>query len=129
MRKSSGGPGRGFAREEFEERAERARRLMTEAECDALLVTIEQNVRYFSGFDTQFWASPTRPWFLVVPRQGAPVAVIPEIGAPGMAATWVQDIRTWPAPRPEDDGVSLLTQALASLPQRFGRVGAELGPE
>jgi Xaa-Pro aminopeptidase len=129
MMKSSDAPERGFLRAEFEARADRARRLMTEAGCDTLLVTIEQNVRYFSGFDTQFWASPTRPWFLIVPREGAPVAVIPEIGAPGMAATWVEDIRTWPAPQPEDDGVSLLSQALASLPRRFGRVGAELGPE
>ncbi|MDX1434913.1 MAG: Xaa-Pro peptidase family protein, partial [Gammaproteobacteria bacterium] len=87
------------------------------------------NVRYFSGFDTQFWESPTRPWFLVVPREGAPIAVVPEIGAAGMAATWVDDVRSWPAPRPEDDGVSLLAQALAQLPRRYGRIGAELGRE
>lgn len=102
---------------------------MTEAGLDALLVTAEPNVRYFSGFDTQFWASPTRPWFLVVPREGGPVAVIPEIGVPGMAKTWIQDIRAWPAPRPEDDGVNLLSQALTSLPRRFGKVGAEFGHE
>ncbi len=122
-------PSRGFPRAEFEARAERARRLMTGAELDALLVTSEQHVRYFTGFDSQFWASPTRPWFLVVPRREPIVAVIPEIGAAGMAATWVEDIRTWPAPRPEDDGVTLLSQALSSVPRRFGRIGAELGPE
>ena len=55
--------------------------------------------------------------------------MVPEIGAAGMAATWVEEIRTWPAPRPEDDGVSLLTQALAELPRRYGRIGWELGPE
>ncbi len=122
-------PARGFPRSEFEARAARAQALMTEAGLDGLLVTIKANVRYFSGFDSQFWESPTRPWFLLVPRQGAPVAVIPEIGAPGMAATWVEDIRTWPAPVPEDDGVSLLAAAIEALPRRFGRIGAELGPE
>ncbi len=122
-------PARGFPRAEFEGRAERARRFMTEAELDALFVTSEQHVRYFTGFDSQFWASPTRPWFAVLPREGGPVAVIPEIGVPGMARTWVEDIRSWPAPRPEDDGVSLLAHVLSEVPRRFGRIGAELGPE
>ena len=122
-------PKRGFARAEFEARAERARAFMREAEVDALLVTAEPQVRYFTGFDSQFWASPTRPWFVVVPREAPLIAVVPEIGAAGMAATWVDDIRTWPAPRPEDDGVSLLALALTELPRRFGRIGAELGPE
>ena len=49
---------------------------------------------YFSGFHSQFWESPTRPWFLIVPLEGRPIAVIPEIGAAGMAATWVED-RRW----------------------------------
>ncbi len=122
-------PPRGFPREEFEARAERARRLMVEDELDALFLASEQQLRYFTGFDSQFWASPTRPWFLILPYVGAPIAVIPEIGAPGMAATWIADIRTWPAPRPEDDGVSLLVQVLGDLPRRFGRIGAELGSE
>ena len=125
----NGGPARGFSRGEFEARAERARALMTGAELDALFVTSEQHVRWFTGFDSQFWASPTRPWFLIVPREGALIAVIPEIGGSVMAKTWVEDIRTWPAPVPEDDGVSLVCDALSSLPRRFGRIGAEMGPE
>jgi Xaa-Pro aminopeptidase len=96
---------------------------------DALLLTTPANVRYFTGFDTQFWESPTRPWFVVVPLKGVPIAVIPEIGAPEMGATWIEDIRTWPAPRPEDDGASLLTQTLSGLPRRYGQIGAELGRE
>lgn len=125
----TGAPARGFPRAEYEARAERARVLMAAQQFDALFVTSEQHVRYFTGLDTQFWASPTRPWFVIVPRDGALIAVIPEIGGPGMARTWVDDIRTWPAPVPEDDGVSLLCNAIRSLPRRFGRVGAEMGPE
>ena len=102
---------------------------MRDAELDALLVTSPPNFRYFSGFDSQFWESPTRPWFLVVPLSGEPIAVIPEIGAPELRATWITSISTWPAPVPEDDGLSLLASTLEALPRRFNRVGAELGRE
>jgi Xaa-Pro dipeptidase len=119
----------GFDPAEFEARTGRAQALMRRHSHDALLCTAPANIRYFTGFDTQFWESPTRPWFVIVPLAGHPIAVIPEIGVPLMAATWVKDIRPWPAPRPDDDGTSLLAAALAGLPQRFGRIGAELGRE
>ena len=122
-------PKRGFSPSEFETRIERAHRVMRRYELDAIVVTTPPNVRYFTGFDSQFWESPTRPWFVVVPLGGSPIAVIPEIGAPEMALTWVKDIRTWPAPVPDDDGVSLLTGTLEGLTRRFGRIGAELGRE
>lgn len=120
---------RGFKQEEFERRLERAQRLMCGAELDALLLSTEPEVRYFSGFLTQFWLSPTRPWFLVVPRKGKPIAVIPEIGAPLMAQTWINDIRTWPSPTPKDEGVSLLVDTLRGLETARGRVGIPMGPE
>jgi Xaa-Pro dipeptidase len=122
-------PQRGFSPKEFETRVNRAREIMRKHQFDALLVTSPPNVRYFTGFDSQFWESPTRPWFVVVPLEGDPVAVIPEIGAPEMALTWMKDIRTWPAPVPEDDGISLLKSTIEGLPRRFGRIGAELGRE
>ena len=120
---------RGFDATEFEARCARAHAAMVAARIDAVVVTSPPNVRYFSGFATEFWESPTRPWFVVVPREGLPIAVIPEIGAPAMARTWVTDIRAWPAPRPADDGVSLLAGVLESLPRRFGRIGWEMGRE
>ncbi|WP_025820475.1 M24 family metallopeptidase [Shewanella marina] len=120
---------RGFTTAEFEMRAENAQRMMRQLEVDAILLTTEPNVRYFSGFHTQFWHSPTRPWFLILPAEGKPIAVIPEIGASGMAGTWVDDIHTWASPRPEDDGISIVADILNKLPARFGRVGATLGIE
>ena len=83
----------------------------------------------FTGFLTQFWQSPTRPWFLIVPGSGKPIAVIPEIGAECMARTWVDDIRTWPSPHPSDDGVSLLKAALTEAVGATGRIGVPMGPE
>ena len=122
-------PQRGFKVAEFEGRTERAQRLMYEQNLDALLLSTEPEVRYFTGFHTQFWESPTRPWFTIVPLSGKPVAVIPEIGRAGMEATWIEDIRTWPAPVPDDDGVSLVADTLTSLPSRFGRIGTPMGHE
>jgi Xaa-Pro dipeptidase len=122
-------PKRGFTPDEFARRTERAQAIMAEQTFDALVLSTPPNVRYFSGFDSQFWESPTRPWFIVVPASGRPMAVIPEIGVPEMASTWIEDIRSWPSPRPADDGTSLLASVLGELPRRFGRVGFELGRE
>ena len=124
-----GAPARGFADSEFEARMALAQARMGDAGLDGIVLSNQYNFRYFSGFASQFWESPTRPFFLVLPAEGAPIGVVPEIGAPGLAKGWVSDIRTWPAPRPEDDGVTLLTQVLAELPHRHGRVGWELGRE
>ena len=122
-------PERGFPQAEFEARLQRAQSRMREERLDAILLTAEPEVRYFTGFLTQFWESPTRPWFVVLPLDGKPIAVIPEIGEAGMAATWLDDIRTWPAPRPADDGIGLLTGAIDGLPRPFGRLGVPLGHE
>ncbi len=122
-------PQRGFPKSEFEHRAQKAQRVMNKEKLDAILLTTEPNVRYFSGFLTQFWQSPTRPWFLIVPREGELIAVIPEIGRAGMESTWVNDIRTWGSPCPEDDGITLLAQALSEVTVRFGRIGMTLGQE
>ena len=122
-------PDRGFDQSEFESRMQRVQARMLEARMDAILLTTESDVRYFTGFFTQFWESPTRPWFVLLPVAGKPIAVIPEIGAAGMAGTWVEDIRTWPAPRPEDDGISLLRDVIGALPGRFSRLGVSLGHE
>ena len=110
-------PRRGFPESEFATRTRKAQRLMAEQNLSGLLLTTEPEVRYFSGFHTQFWQSPTRPWFLFVPAQGKPVAIIPEIGSVLMRKTWLDDIRTWNAPVPEDDGISLLIDLFRPWPR------------
>jgi len=122
-------PQRGFHQSEFEQRTIRAQEMMASLGIDAILLTTEPNVRYFSGFFTQFWLSPTRPWFLLVPLEGKPIAVIPTIGVVGMLDTWIDDVRSWSSPQPGDDGISLLTSTIRGLPTRFGCIGVSLGPE
>lgn len=114
---------------EFAARTARAQEMMADSGLSALLLLTEPEVRYFTGFLTPFWQSPTRPWFAVIPLQGKPVAVIPAIGAECMARTWVDDIRTWSSPCPADEGVSLLSAALAEVTGGQGAIGLPMGPE
>ncbi|AVX04751.1 intermediate cleaving peptidase 55 [Maritalea myrionectae] len=119
---------RGFPVGEFQARLARAQDKLANRELAALLLTTEPEIRYFTGFLTRFWESPSRPWFLVVPAQGKPIAVIPSIGAALMAQTWVEDIRTWRAPNPTDDGASLLSDTLNEVAGN-GQIGIPSGPE
>ena len=110
----------GFETTEFKARLTRAQSRMNAVDLDAILLTTEPDIRYFTGYLTRFWESPCRPWFLVLPRSGDPIAVIPSIGAALMARTWITDIRTWRAPDLEDDGISLLAETLRDLGPRIG---------
>ncbi|MEM7093623.1 MAG: Xaa-Pro peptidase family protein [Actinomycetota bacterium] len=124
-------PPRGFTDEEFANRTERCQAQMAERDLAALLVCTEPEVRYFTGFHTPFWQSPTRPWFVVVPAAGKPIAVIPSIGGASMSTTWLDDVRTWSSPQPEDDGISLLVDCLTEVGagSSGGQVGLPMGPE
>lgn len=120
---------RGFADSEYQARTEGAQSLMAEQGLSGLLLMSEVEVRYFSGFQTLFWQSPTRPWFLFIPATGKPIAVIPEIGAALMRQCWIDDIRTWSAPCPDDDGFSLLRELLSPLAAQKARIGLPKGHE
>jgi hypothetical protein len=77
--------------------------------CDglaALLLSAPADIAWITGLATRFWQSPCRAWFVVVPARSDPVAVIPEIGCAPMARTWLDDIRSYPSPHPDDDGLS-----------------------
>jgi len=108
-------PPRGFEQHEFSQRVKSTQEKMAQAELGAILLTTEADIYYYTGFLSQFWQSPTRPWFIVIPESGKPIAVIPEIGASCMNNGFMQDIRTWPAPHADDDGVSLLQETLLEV--------------
>lgn len=122
-------PQRGFQTSEFEARVAKTQKLMASNDLDALLLTTEPEVRYFTGYLTRFWESPTRPWFVIVPQSGKPIAIIPSIGADLMRSTWIDDVRAWRSPDLADDGVSLLSQALVDIAGSEGSVGLPMGHE
>jgi len=118
-----------FPAAEFRRRTHALQREMAAHDLDALLLSVAADVFYTTGFLTRFWESPTRPWFVIVPSSGDPVAVIPSIGAALMGRCWISDIRTWDAPDPVDDGVSLLGDALADIVPGTGRIGTPMALE
>jgi len=122
-------PQRGFTESEFNARTQRAQAKMAEQNLAGILLMTEPDVRYFTGFHTLFWQSPTRPWFVFVPLEGKPIAVIPEIGAQLMRQSWLDDVRTWSAPSPTDDGISLLTELLMPLATSGQHLGVMKGHE
>ena len=108
-------PKRGFTVNEYENRLESIQKLMFEAKMDAILLTTQVDIEYYTGFKSQFFQSPTRPWYVLIPSSGKPKAIIPTIGESGMRATWIDDIQTWTSPNPEADGVSILLSTIKSL--------------
>jgi Xaa-Pro aminopeptidase len=46
-----------------------------------------------------------------------------------MARTWIDDIRSWPSPQPEDDGLSLLADTLKEFAGAQARLGLAKGKE
>jgi Xaa-Pro aminopeptidase len=102
---------------------------MQPAAIDALLLTSPADIFYVTGFLTRFWESPARPWFVIVPSTGEPIAVIPAIGAELMGRSWLTNILTWDAPDPDDDGVSLLADTIMQLVPANGAVGIPMGLE
>lgn len=114
---------RGFPTSEFQARVAKTQTRMIDAGLTALLLTTEPDVRYFTGFLTRFWESPTRPWFIVVPVKGDPIAVIPAIGAHLMGQTWITDIRTWHAPDYDDDGIGVLSDTLIEVTHEGDKIG------
>lgn len=120
-------PPEDFPETEYRARLAGAQGAMAEAGLAALLLSTEADLRYLTGFLTRFWESPTRPWYLIVPAAGDPVAVIPKIGAALMRQCGIGDIRTWASPDRIDDGVTILADALVGLVPPDGTIGVPDG--
>jgi len=120
---------RGFDKTEYKERVLKTQKLMEKKNVDILLISSPQNFRYFTGLDSYFWESPTRPWFLLISQNIEPIAVVPSIGETALKKTWIENIKTWQSPNPEDEGISTLTNEILSISKKKSRIGCELGKE
>ena len=120
---------RGFSTAEFEDRLKRARLLMQEKKIEMLLITSPHNFRYFTGFDSYFWESPTRPWFLLLSLDQDPIAIVPSIGKTALKKTWIKDVKTWQSPNPIDEGITVLQDTILSIQSKKCSIGCEIGME
>jgi Xaa-Pro aminopeptidase len=116
--------------DEYRARYARIQERMQAERLDALLITSEDNYRYVTGFNSPTWVNLARPRYAVIPQAGAPCVIVPTTNVPVVRTTsWIADLRSWVSPNPADDGISLAVEALKSAGSRFGRIGAELGPQ
>ncbi len=120
---------RGFSINDYKKRVDKALELMKKNNLEMLLITSPQNFRYFTGLDSYFWESPTRPWFLLLSINHDPIAVVPSIGKTVLQNTWIKNIQTWQSPNPNDEGITTLQEAILSIKVESCMIGCELGKE
>ena len=94
-----------------------------------LLITSPHNFRYFTGLDSYFWESPTRPWFLLLSLNHDPIAIVPSIGKTALQKTWIKNIKTWQSPNPDDEGVTVLQETILKINKHGCTIGCEMGKE
>ena len=118
----------GFPKEEYLKRLDNIHKKLENENIDAIVITSPANFRYFSGLDSNFWESPTRPWFLIISKNGKIKALIPSIGLSAIESTFIKDIEVWQSPNPKDEGTSLLKKIIKTFPKN-SNIGFELGME
>ncbi len=117
-----------FPKEEFANRVSKIQENLEKENIEAIIVTSPSNFRYFSGLDSNFWESPTRPWFLIISKNDPIKAIIPSIGIAPIEKTFIKNIEVWQSPNPKDEGVSLLKNIIKSFPKN-SNIGFELANE
>ena len=117
-----------FPKEEYLKRLDNIHKKLENENIDAIVITSPANFRYFSGLDSNFWESPTRPWFLIISKNGKIKALVPSIGLSAIESTFIKDIEVWQSPNPKDEGTSLLKKIIKTFPKN-SNIGFELGLE
>ena len=117
-----------FPKEEYLKRLDNIHKKLENENIDAIVITSPANFRYFSGLDSNFWESPTRPWFLIISKNGKIKALVPSIGLSAIESTFIKDIEVWQSPNPKDEGTSLLKKIIKTFAKN-SNIGFELGME
>ncbi len=117
-----------FPKEEFANRISKIQENLEKESLHAIIITSPSNFRYFSGLDSNFWESPTRPWFLVISQKNLIKAIVPSIGLTAIEKTLIKDIEVWQSPNPNDEGVTALKKIIKSFPKN-SNIGFELANE
>ena len=117
-----------FPENEYQERVERAKSLMNEANLDALMVTGDSlysaNYRYFSGhLPRDYQANSARPHIFLLTREGATAISVIFFSESSARECWVKDIHVYAQPFRYSDALILFEKLGISS----GRVGVELG--
>ncbi len=121
-----------FGEQEYMDRLTRVTAEMKRSSIDALLLTTEENTRYFSGFRMITWDSKvSRPGSLVITQDGH-AALVCACGGyyTALATTMIEDVRPWDrfGRRSQQRTVP---EAIVAVLREFGvergRIGLEMG--
>lgn len=125
-----------FEIHEYDRRLERARESMKERNIDALLITQQENLNYFSGlsyYDIE-WSRYMYIWpnFLIIPADGEPEAIAHHVFQTNARACYpFNNVEIWAECSPDVDPeyISLIQDRIEKLGLDKRIVGCELGDE
>lgn len=116
-----------FPLDEYRLRYSRLCDLMQHAGMDAILVTQEENVRYFTGYTTVLWISKFRPYVGILPadpKVPAGLAVPTQERGNAESTAWVPEATVYHA---QESPIGYIVAALEERGLTKGRIGIELG--
>jgi Xaa-Pro dipeptidase len=118
---------RPFTREEYAARLRRAREGMERAGLAALFLTSNKNLTYLTGYRTNLFSSTFRPFTAVIPLEGDPALLLPNLEEGlGRGTCWFDDVRVWGGAKAETkDPLSLAAQVITEKGSAGGRIGIE----
>ncbi|MGD2101674.1 MAG: Xaa-Pro peptidase family protein [Acidimicrobiia bacterium] len=119
-----------FPVDEYESRLERVQQKMQDASLDVALITQQENVEYFSGFQTGHWNSKTFPTaFLLIHATKDPVLVLPDFfEGNANACSWIDNRVTVAEPHANPRGFGpAVVSAIRDLAGSSPVVGLEHG--
>src|SRR5574341_405159 len=116
-----------FSGEEFAARLRGARELMERAGLAALFLTSPKNLTYLTGYRTNLFSSTFRPFTAVIPLEGEPVLLLPNLEEGlGRGTCWFEDVRVWGGPKAQaKDPLMLAAQVFVERGVDSARVGIE----
>ncbi len=125
-----------FTKEEYDLRFARAKKLMAEAGLDALLITMDENLCYFSGltgydFNWSRWMH-SWPQLLLLPLEGDPEAIVHHIFSPSATFCYpFKNLEVWSEGNEDDEPayLNILDSRFKALGLSDKKIGCELGGE
>jgi Xaa-Pro aminopeptidase len=125
-----------FTKEEYDSRFARAKTLMADAGIDALLITMDENLCYFSGltgydFNWSRWMHGW-PQILLLPLDGEPEAIVHHIFSPSAHFCYpFNNVEVWSEGREGDEPayLKILESRFNALGLSDKKIGCELSGE
>jgi Xaa-Pro aminopeptidase len=118
-----------FPEEEYHNRILRFQNELTMRAIDVCIVTIETNVRYFTGFKNSMWIpGGDHPMMAILPSDGEPILFVPEfLEGAALSSSWIEDVRFPKRGRGYGDVLRCAIDALQERSLLGGTAGLELG--